>query len=447
MTISLFDSDLYGGLFSDPETAALLDDRARLRAMLDVEAALARVQGRLGVIPPEAAARIAEVAATLEIDPAALTLGTAEAGMPIPALVAALRQAVGGDAAAYVHWGATSQDIMDTGLVLRLREVIARLDDRLAGVVRRLAALAEEHRGTVMVARTRAQQALPTSFGLKAAGWLAPLVRDRARLAALRPRLLVVQFGGAAGTLAALGEPGLAVMEALGAELGLAVPPMPWHAQRDGLVEFAAWLALVTGSLGKIGTDLVLLAQTEVGEAYPRGGGGSSTMPQKTNPVAAETLVALARFNAGLLGPAAETLVQAQERDGAAWPLEWLVLPQMAVAAGAALRLAAEALDGLVVDAARMAANLEASRGLVLAEAASFALAEHMPRPEAQALVKAACAEAAESGRHLMDVLAEKTAAPVDWFGLKDPAGYLGAADRLIDRVLATLPPAQAPDA
>jgi 3-carboxy-cis,cis-muconate cycloisomerase len=439
MTVSLFDSELYGGLFSDREIAGLLDDRARLRAMVAVEGALARVQGRLGVIPPAAAARIAVVAETLELDPAALAAGTASAGVPIPALVAALRRAAGAEAGPYVHWGATSQDIMDTGLVLRLRELLELLDGRLAGIVENLAALAEAHRGTVMAARTRGQQALPVTFGLKAAGWLLPLARHRERLSQLRPRLEVVQFGGAAGTLAALGENGIAVMAALAAELGLAVPPAPWHAQRDGLAELAAWFALVTGSLGKIGADLALLAQSEIGEAYPKGGGGSSTMPQKTNPVAAEALVSLARFNSGLLAPASEALMAEQERGGAAWPLEWLTLPQMALAAGAALRIAAEALDGLVVDPARMTANLDASQGLVLAEAASFALAAHMPRPEAQALVEAACAEAGQGGRHLMDVLAEKTDAPLDWAGLRDPAGYLGAADCLVDRVLAAL--------
>ncbi len=449
MTVSLFDSELYGGLFSDREIVALLDDRARLRAMLEVEAALARVQGRLGAIPAAAATRIAEVAESLELDPGALAPGTASAGVPVPALVASLRAAVGAEAGAYVHWGATSQDIMDSGLVLRLRAVLDALDGRLVGAIETLAALAQEHRGTVMAARTRSQQALPTTFGLKAAGWLLPLARHRERLAQLRPRLLAVQFGGGAGTLAALGEDGVEVMEALATELGLAIPPAPWHSQRDGIAELAAWFALVTGSLGKIGEDLVLLAQSEVGEVTtrggPGGGGGSSTLPQKTNPVAAEALVTLARFNAGLLTPATEALLQAQERGGAAWALEWLTLPQMAAATGAALRLAAAALDGLVVDTARMAANLEASNGLILAEAASFALAGHMPRPEAQALVKAACAEAAESGRHLMDVLAEMSEAPLDWAGLKDPAGYLGAADALIDRILASLAPAKAP--
>ncbi len=447
MTVSLFDSELYGGLFSDREIVALLDDRARLRAMLEVEAALARVQGRLGVIPAPAAARIAEAAESLDPDPAALAPGTASAGIPVPALVAALRAAAGAEAGAYVHWGATSQDIMDSGLVLRLRALLDALDGRLADTIEKLAALAQEHRGTIMAARTRSQQALPTTFGLKAAGWLLPLARHRERLAQLRPRLLVVQFGGAAGTLAALGGDGVAVMEGLATELGLAVPPAPWHSQRDGIAELAAWFALVTGSLGKSGEDLALLAQSEVGEVAPKGGGGSSTLPQKTNPVAAEALVTLARFNAGLLSPATEALVQAQERGGAAWPLEWLTLPQMAAATGAALRLAAAALDGLVVDKTRMAANLEASNGLILAEAASFALARHMPRPEAQALVKAACAETAETGRHLMDVLAEMTGAPVEWAGLKDPADYLGAADALIDRILASLDPAKAPKA
>ncbi|KGM30055.1 lyase family protein, partial [Inquilinus limosus] len=213
--------------------------------------------------------------------------------------------------------------------------------------------------------------------------------------------------------------------------------PMPWHSQRDGIAEFAGWLALVTGTLGKMGRDLCLLAQTEVAEVRPGASGGSSTMPQKSNPVGPETLVALARFNAGLVGQIQQAMLHEHERDGSAWPVEWLALPQMAVAAGAALSHALAVAGSLAVDKARMAGQFEASHGLLLAEAASFALAAHMPRPEAQALVKEAAAKATATGRHLFELLAEMSEAPVDWRALRDPARHLGAADAFIDRVLA----------
>ncbi len=282
MSISPADSALYGALFSDPDMAEAFSDAATVRAMLDVEAALARVQARLGIIPEDAAARIANVAASFEADIAGIAAGTEKSGVPIIPLVEQLRAAVGGEAAAYVHWGATSQDIVDTGLVLRLRGVADQLAAKVETLSGLLAKLADEHRGTVMAARTRSQQALPTSFGLKAAGWLSPLIDHRARLEEIRPRLLAVQFGGAAGTLAALGERGIEVMEALGAELNLAVPAAPWHVQRHGLAEFAGWLSVVTGSVAKIAQDLILLAQSEVAEVRPGAGGGSRTMPQKS---------------------------------------------------------------------------------------------------------------------------------------------------------------------
>lgn len=433
------DSALTGELLSDPDSRALFDDRAVLRAMLQVEAALARAQGRLGLIPAEAAARIAAVAEALDLPPEALAAGSASAGVPVPALVARLRRAVGGAAAEHVHFGATSQDIVDTALVLRLRDLLRLFDDRLRQLAALLAGLADRHRHTVMAGRTRTQQAVPVSFGLKAAGWLLPLVRQRQRLAELRPRLLLLQFGGAAGTLAALDGHGPAVARALADELGLGLPAMPWHAQRDGMAELASWLSLTAGLLGKLGQDAMLLAQSEVAELREGGEdrGGSSTMPQKANPVSAEALVALARFAAGQVGPMHLALLHAHERDGAAWQLEWLALPPLAVATGTALRYAAALAEGLEVDAARMRANLEQSRGLLLAEAATFALAEHLGRVAAQDLVKAASREALAGDRHLMDLLAERTAAPVDWARLKDPAAYLGATDSFIDAALA----------
>ncbi|MEK9661728.1 MAG: 3-carboxy-cis,cis-muconate cycloisomerase [Alphaproteobacteria bacterium] len=439
MTSDPFTSALNGDLFSTPEMRALFDDGARVAAMVRVEVALAAAEAKAGVIPVEAADAIATAAAGFEPDLAAIGAGSETAGVPVPALVAQLRSAVGGDAAQWVHWGATSQDIVDTALVLLLRAAVAVMDARLAGLTERLAELARAHRDTAMLARTRLQQAAPTSFGLKLAGWRAPLVDHRARLAELEPRLLQVQFGGAAGTLAPLGDQGIAVLDALAADLDLAAPALPWHTRRDGLAEFAGWLSLVTGSLGKVGLDIGLMSQSEVGELRESGDaarGGSSTLPQKANPVGSEVLVALARHNANALAAMHQVLVAEHERSGMAWSLEWLTLPGMVMAADATLAHAQRIVAELVVDADRMAANIEVSAGLVLAEAASFALAAHLPRVEAQALVKDAAAVAMAEGRHLVDVLAERCDAPVDWAALRDPAGWLGVAGAFIDRAL-----------
>ena len=439
MSASPADSAIYATLFSDADTADVLSDEAEISAMLAFEAALARVQGRLGLIPDAAARCIDEALAGANIVPARLAAGTASTGVPVSALVAEIRTAVGGEAAAWVHFGATSQDVVDSALVLRLRTLLQSFDARLATIVALLAKLADSHRRTVLVARTRSQQATPTTFGLKVAGWLAPLAHARERLAELLPRILVVQLGGASGNLASLGDRGVEVMDALADELGLASPPLPWHAQRDRPVELAGWLALVTGSLGKLGLDLVRLAQSEVAEVRPGAGGGSSTMPQKANPVAAETLVTLARHNATLVSGMHEAMLHEHERDGSAWSLEWTMLRPMLVATGAALRGAVAVVESLVVDAPRMATNLEQSNGLVLAEAAVFALAAHMPRPQAQQLVGTACTIAAGEGRHLVDVLRERVEASVDWAALRDPAKHVGVSDALINRQLKKL--------
>ncbi len=434
-----FTSAIHGDLFSTPEMRRLLDDGNRVAAMVAVEAALARAEGSAGVIPINAAGAIAQAAKRFQPDLAAIGAGSAAAGVPVPALVAQLRAAVGGEVAAWVHWGATSQDIVDTALVLVLRDAIAILDRRLGEVADRLAVLARAHRGTVMLARTRLQQAAPTIFGLKLAGWRAPLVRHRRRLAEMSPRLLQVQFGGAAGTLAPLGDKGIAVTEALAGELGLAAPPLPWHTQRDALAEFAGWLSLVTASLGKIGLDVGLMAQSEIGELRETGDasrGGSSTLPQKANPVSSEMLVTLARHNAGAIATMHHAMLHENERSGMAWSLEWLTLPGMLMATDAALFHAQRIADELVVDEDRMAANIEASGGMALAEAASFALAAHMPRGEAQALVKAAVGAALASGRDLIDVLAERSDAAIDWAALRQPENYTGVAGAFVDRAL-----------
>ena len=427
---------IFGPLLADAEVATLLGDAAQARAMVRVEVALAVVEGRLGVIDGSAADAIVKALAGFEPDLADLARGTASAGVPVPALVAQLRKAVEGPAATFVHWGATSQDIVDTALVLQLRDVLAVLETRLAGLVGDLARLAEKHHTTPTVARTRFQQALPTTFGLKVAGWLAPLLRHRDRLAELSPRLLAVQFGGAAGNLAALVGLGVPVMENLAAELDLACPPMPWHSQRDNLGELASWLALLTGSLGKLGQDVLLMAQNELGELREAAGGGSSTMPQKSNPVRAEALVALARRNATLVGGMHQAALHAFERDGAAWQLEWATLPDMASTTASALAHACDLARTMIIDTGRMRAVLDDTRGLLLAEAASFALAEHMPRAEAQGLVRQACREALASGRDMVDVLAGLTEAPVDWAGLREEAERPPCAGTLVGRVL-----------
>jgi 3-carboxy-cis,cis-muconate cycloisomerase len=423
-------------LLRDPEIDRLLGDAALARAMVEVERALATVQGRLGVIEPAAAAAIAMALERHEPDLDDLARGTAAAGVPVPALVTQLRAAVGAGAAGLVHWGATSQDILDTALVLQLREVLAVLEARLDRLMAALAELAERHRATPMLARTRFQQAVPTLFGLKVAGWLAPLPRHRRRLHELRPRLLRLQLGGAAGSLAVLGADGLAVMEALAAELQLGCPLMPWHSQRDALVELGAWLALVAGSLGKLGLDVLLLAQNEIGEVQEATGGGSSTMPQKSNPVRAEALVSLARETATRAGGLHQAQLHAQERDGTAWQLEWTLLPGLVSATARALELADELARTLVIDAARMRTAVEAPPAVHLAEAASFALARHLPRAEAQALVATACRAALDSGVDLLDLVADRTTVPIDWPAVRAAALQPPTAQRLIDRVL-----------
>lgn len=444
MSVSLFDSEIYGALFADPEVAECFSDRARVQAMLDVEAALAQAQAKLGMIPAGAAGRIAECAKAGRFDPAALGAGTAEAGVPVIALVTMLRAAVGPETAPHVHLGATSQDVLDTALALHLRAALRRMRPRLDTVVEGLCDVAEAHRGTVMAGRTHGQQAVPVTFGLKVAGWLAPLDRHRGRLDELSPRLLTVQFGGAAGTLAALGDRGLEVMDGLAAELGLAPCVMPWHAQRDAVAEFASWLSLLSGSLAKMAHDIILLAQTEVGEVAESGDpakGGSSTMPQKRNPVVSEQIVAAARFNTGLLAAVHHALVHEHERATHGWQVEWLTLPQMTVATAGALMNAERLVGDLVVDPERMRENIERAHGAVLAEAVAGALASVMPRADAHARVRDAALAAARERRSLVDVVRETTAGDIpadalDWDRLADPASHLGEAGRIVDRVV-----------
>jgi 3-carboxy-cis,cis-muconate cycloisomerase len=311
--------------------------------------------------------------------------------------------------AQYLHWGATSQDIVDTALVLRLRQAVSILDARLAAVAAQLAELAEAHAALPMAARTWGQVATPTTFGAVAAGWGRPLLRHRARLAELRPRVLTVSLAGASGTLSAMGPRGPEVAARLAEALGLHRPDGPWHGERDGIAELAAWCAAVTGSVARMGEDLILLTRSEIGEIRLGQGGGSSTMPQKENPVLPSLLSALGRVAAAIAPVMTGAIAHREQRDGAAWMAEWLTLPQLVMAAARALDAAGALTGSLAPQPARMAANLDPDGlGLIHAEALSFALAAHMPRPEAQETVKALCREAAAEGRPLCALAAER---------------------------------------
>ncbi len=441
MALSPTDSQLFAPLFGDAAIAEQFSDTRFVRTMLDVEAALAAVQGQLRIIPIEAADQIVAGAKTLEVNIEQLQAGLEKSGVPVIDLVRQLRAHVGQEAADYVHWGATTQDIVDTTRVLQIRAALVSMEQTLAEIITGLAQLADQHRHTLMAGRTHSQQALPIPFGLKVANWLAPLLRHRQRLAEMKPRLLVVQFGGAAGTLAALGDKGTAVQTALAQELNLNVPPTPWHTQRDNLAELASWLSLVSGSLAKMAQDIILLAQSEVAEVRETADssrGGSSTMPQKHNPIISELIIATARTNASLLSAMHQALVQEHERATHGWQMEWLTLPQMMGLTAVSLQKARFLSQNLVVDDAQMKQNVVASNGLMLAEAITFALAPtHMSRAEAKQLVQAACQVVLQENRHLVDVVQEKTALPLDWQALREEATYLGAANEFIDRVLA----------
>jgi 3-carboxy-cis,cis-muconate cycloisomerase len=435
------DSAIFSPLFSDAEISALLTDEAFVGALVEVEAALARAQAKIGVIPATAAEQISRVKAA-DIDITALTKGTIRSGFPIIALVQQIRRQAGEEAEPYVHWGATTQDIMDIASVLQMRAASELFKPAILNIIRRLSELAQRHRTTVMAGRTHGQQALPITFGLKVASWIAPMLRHVERLDEILPRLLVIQFGGAAGTLAALGDKGLAVTEALADELKLAVPVMSWHAQRDSLVEFGGWLSLVTGCLGKMAQDVILLAQTEVGEAAEsgeQGRGGSSTMPQKNNPITSELMLAAARTNASLLSALHHAQIQEHERATHGWQVEWLTLPQMMILTGGALKHALDLAQNLQVDEAAMRANMARAHDVLLAEAVVFALAKAMPRAKAEELLKRACGIAVSEERHLINVIKEMVAVPdgtVDWQALANPANYLGETNKIIDGVL-----------
>jgi 3-carboxy-cis,cis-muconate cycloisomerase len=444
MPVNPADSPIFGTLYGTDAMRAVFDERAFLQRMLDVEAALARVQAGLGIIPAEAAVAITAAARVEALDTARMAASVANVGYPVVGLVAGLSEAAGAHGG-WTHWGATTQDIMDSATTLQIRDGLALLRGDLVALVRALAARAQAHRGTLMAGRTHLQHALPITFGLKLATWLAPLVAHVERLDQLRPRVCVVQFGGAAGTLASLGADGLAVMEGLGAELGLGVPDAPWHVGRDGIAEAVSFLGLLCGSLAKIATDVILLAQNEVAELtepYVHGRGQSSTMPQKRNPIASEYILASARAVQALVPLVQGAMAQDHERATGPWQAEPLAVGQAFVLAHGAVRHALAIAEGMVVDAARMRANLDLTGGLIVAEAVMMGLAPVLGREAAHHVVKHACDVALAEGIGLADALVRDSAlagrldrAAID--RLVDPAEYLGSADAFVARVVA----------
>jgi 3-carboxy-cis,cis-muconate cycloisomerase len=401
---------MFDRIFVPAEFREAVSDRAWLQAMLDAERALAAAEARAGVIPPDAAEAIAAVCEWERFDPVELGEQGRAAGNPVEPLVRALTAAVEGDAANYVHWGATSQDILDTAAMLVSRPALDLILDFVAQVAGQCATLAEVHRESPMAARTLLQQAVPTTFGLKAVGWLVALLEARRGL--LRARENVAsQLGGAAGTLAPLGDAGTEVARLFAEELGLQEPLVPWHANRVRIAELGATLAITAGALAKIGLDVALMAQTEVGEVAEAEGGVSSTMPQKRNPVGSALAIACARQVEGHTSVLFAALPQEHERAVGGWHSEWPALSGALAYTGGAAEAARRALDGLEVDAERMHANLGRA---VMAEQATFALAEQIGRREAHERIA-------------------REGVPDDL----DPASYLGSAEAFVDRALA----------
>jgi len=450
MTIGVLSSGLFGGMFGTAAMRAAFGEAAFLARCTEVEAALARAQARLGIVPADAAAAISAAAVQIAADPGLLDLDrlrreTETVGYPILPLVRQLADRAGA-AGRWLHWGATTQDIMDTAAVLQIRDGLALIEADLQAVRGHLAALARRYRDTPMAGRTHLQHALPITFGFKAAVWLAGFDRHAARLAELKPRVLVVQFGGAAGTLASLGpgEASLASRAELARELGLGEPAITWHVARDAIAETVQFLALLGGSLGKIAFDVMLMSATEFGEAaepFVAGRGSSSTMPQKRNPISCELILAAAkalRQHAGLM---LDAMVSDFERATGPWHVEWIAVPESFGYAAGALHQASFMLGGLIVDPDRMQRNLGITHGLIVAEAVMMGLAPYTGRNEAHDLVYDACRAAIESNRPLYDVLLEtpEVAGPLGAERLRaltDPANYLGAAQAMVDRVL-----------
>ena len=447
MHSTLIDSRFLGSLFSTPEMKQVFSDSGTLARYTETEVALALAEGKLGLIPADAAKSIAERASQIALDMDRLERETHNVGYPILPLVHQLAEGLG-DAGKFLHWGATTQDIMDTALVLQIRAGLDLVEADLRGVAAQLRRLSAEYRDTPMAGRTHLQHALPVTFGLKTAIWLGMVERNLERLQQLRPRVLVGQFAGAGGTLASLGTRGLDVQVAMMAELKLGVPETTWHTARDGLAETAQWLGLVTTCLAKMALDVSLMMANEFGEVFEpfvQGRGASSTMPQKRNPISCEVMIGAAKTVRHLAGLALDGAVQDFERATGPWQAEWVALPEAFLHTAGAVSQALFMLTGLEVDTQRMRQNLDSTGGLIVAEAVMMGLAPALGRNEAHDVVYAACRIALEQKRTLADVLKANSEVTrlvsldqID--AMCEPTNYLGSAAQMVDKALAAKP-------
>jgi 3-carboxy-cis,cis-muconate cycloisomerase len=445
MSIHPADSKIFGALYGTDEVRELFSDRAHLRFMLDVESALARAESKLGLVPPAVADAIGRAAQVDDLRLDYIAESTRRVGYPIVAIVKELGRLAGDEAARYIHLGATTQDILDTALVLQLQRAFAIIRRDLITLARVLADRAARFRDVPICGRTHLQHAVPTTFGLKCAVWASPLVTHLERLEQAAPRFLVVQLGGAGGTLAALGADGPAVVDAFARDLALGVPVQPWHAIRDGLAEAAAILALICGSLSKFALDITLMMQTEVGEVsepHEQGRGGSSTMPQKRNPIASEYILGATRAVHALVPVMLGSMTADHERATGPWQSESLALPQCVALTAGALAHARSIAEGMTIDTDRMRRNLELTGGLIMSEAVATALGPAIGRAAAEAAVVRACDRSIAEGMPLATILRNDpelrphlTDAEID--RVTNPALYLGSAGAFVDRVVA----------
>ena len=445
MAASIIDSIIFQGIFSTDEMRQVWSDENRTQKYLDIEHALAKVQGKLGLIPQAAADEIMSHCKIANIDMVKLRAQTERIGYPILGVVSQLNALCNDKLGEYCHWGATTQDITDTATALLIREGLALVEIELAAIANALAKLAKDHRDTAMIGRSNLQQAIPVTFGYKMAGLLSAILRHQERLAQLKPRVLVGEFAGAAGTLASLETGAMETQAGVCAELGLGQPLIAWHTIRDCIAEVGAFLGLVGGTLGKLSMDVKLMMQTEVGEVfepYHHGRGSSSTMPQKRNPIAScyiHASISVVRQHAAAL---MDAMVADHERSTGPWEIEWIVLPEAFCLIAGALKQSRQVLEGLEVDVARMRSNIDMTNGLVMSEAVMMGLGPYIGREYAHDLVYDICREALKQNRHLLDLLCEhpeinKHLDRTALAKLCDPNNYLGQSGVMVDRVLA----------
>ena len=447
MPSTIIDSKIFGDIFSSAAMRHVWSDENRTAKYIDIERALAIVQGRLGIIPQEAAEEIVGNCDIAKFDFVKLKEQTERIGYPIIAVVNQINALCRDKLGEFCHWGATTQDITDTATVLQIREGLAIIDEELAAISRALAKLARDHRDTPMAGRSNLQQAIPITFGYKMATILAAIERHRERSAQLKPRVLVGEFGGACGTLASLEKGAMETQAGLMTELGLGQPVIAWHTVRDSIAEVGAFLGLVGGTLGKISMDVKLMMQTEVGEVYEpfaHGRGSSSTMPQKRNPISScyiHAAVSVVRQHSAAL---MDAMIADHERSTGPWEIEWIVLPDAFCLMAGALKQTRFVLEGLEVDAKKMRENIDITNGLLMSEAVMMGLGPYIGREYAHDLVYDLCRDAIRLDKPLLDLLAANTeiSKHLDRAALAklcDPAGYLGQSGVMVDRVLAGL--------